>query len=263
MGADEPNITRHLAAGVGLCRPPNPGEQHTPPPQGWDAHWAPGSHPTETPISKGGAAAGALPFPHPWGWPQLGIALWLGRTWAGWDRDEAGSVPSAQGCVSPSSMGTPGQGAQHPPHPIPSHPVPHSPRHQPGLLEDSHHWGWLTPGDNIMSQWGAASLIGHILPLPLLCQAPLCSPPSSPHIKSLAALPQPVHQPTGEEQGSPTPKRGERGYVHAVFFLLLQCQAEPRWAGVSCGAGKVRGWRWGWGGLLHSKRFDLWEMSRN
>ena len=168
---DEPHVTHHLAAGVGLCTPPKLGERWVPPrsPQGWDAHRPPGSHPTET-QGGGGAAPGALPFLHPLGRPQLEIALWLGRTRAGWGREGAGSVPSAQGCVSPSSMGTPGQGAQLASHPIPPHPSPH--RYNPGLLEGSYHWGWLAPGDNIRSQWGAAGFTGGILPLPSAAAVP-------------------------------------------------------------------------------------------
>lgn len=141
-------------------------------PQGWDAHRAPTSHPVETQNNKGGLCLvlchSCMPGDgHSW------KSLWLGRTWAGWGRDGAGSVPSAQGCVSPSLMGTPGR--ERSTVPIPSHPTPPSPRHKPGLLEDSHHWGWLTPGDNIRSQWGTAGLFGRILPL---CSAAAVPGPS-------------------------------------------------------------------------------------
>lgn len=129
-------------------------------------------------------------------------SLWLGRTWAGWGRDGAGSVPSAQGCVSPSLMGTPGRECSTVP--IPSHPTPPSPRHKPGLLEDSHHWGWLTPGDNIRSQWGTAGLIGRILPL---CSA--------------AAVPGPSMQP-------PPPLHA----LKAQQPFLCQCTSLREWSGV-------------------------------
>lgn len=111
------------------------------------------------PRSARGAAPGALPFLHPWGRPQLDIALRFGSTWACWGRDRA--VPIIYGDTRAGSTAC-----------SPSRPVPHSPRNKLGLLEDSHHWGWLTPGDNIMSQWGAASLIGRILPLPSAAAVP-------------------------------------------------------------------------------------------
>ena len=65
------------------------------------------------------------------------------------------------------------------------------------------------------------------------CQAPLCSPLPPPlhTLKAQQCFPSQCTSPE-EQRGLSYTEEGERGYVHAVFFLLLQRPAEP-----SCGAG--------------------------
>lgn len=123
------------------------------------------------------------------------------------------------------------QGREHSTLPIPSHPIlfptaggRHT--HKPGLFEDGYHRGWLAPGDNIRSQWGAVSLNGRILPLPLAAAmpGPSVQPPPPLHaLKARQPFPGQCTSPRERSEALPHQGGGERGYVHAVFFLLLQC----------------------------------------
>lgn len=185
-------------------------------------------HPTQLkPRTARGAVPGALPFLHARGWPQLEITLawqdlgWLGQGWS-W------LCPRCPGLCVPVAHGDTRQGAQHSPHPVPSHPS--QPQTQTWAVGGQPPLGLAHPcgqykvpvGDCRLDWPHPASPLGSSRARPL-CAAP----PSAPRIKSPGALPLPVHQPAGVEWGSPTPRRRGKGVRPCRLLFVPPAPSRP------------------------------------